>query len=113
MTLNEYQKEALHLATGLNSENKDNMIFDESTLLNIGYAGAIDIIRDYSSRLHEPKKEYIAKELGDCLCYIAVAAKGAGYTLDEIAEMNKSKLRSRYPDGFETEKSLHRKSKDI
>ena len=33
--------------------------------------------------------------------------------LDEIAEMNKSKLRSRYPYGFETEKSLHRQSKDI
>lgn len=55
----------------------------------------------------------MAKELGDCLWYLAVAAKGIGYDLDTIAEMNKAKLRNRYPNGFESERSLHRDSKDI
>lgn len=34
-------------------------------------------------------------------------------TLDEIAQMNVSKLRKRYPDGFEIEKSIHRAEGDI
>lgn len=34
-------------------------------------------------------------------------------TLDEIAQMNVSKLRKRYPDGFEADKSLHRAEGDI
>lgn len=62
---------------------------------------------------HELDKEHIAKELGDCLWYVAVAAEGAGYTLDEIAEMNKIKLRNRYPEGFRIEQSTNRESGDI
>ena len=34
-------------------------------------------------------------------------------TLDEIAQMNVSKLRKRYPDRFEVEKSLHIEKGDI
>ena len=45
--------------------------------------------------------------------YLAILAKGAGYTLDEIAEMNKEKLRKRYPDGFEAGRSIHRSIEDI
>jgi hypothetical protein len=62
---------------------------------------------------HTLDKDHMAKELGDCLWYLAVAAKGIGYDLDTIAEMNKAKLRNRYPNGFESERSLHRDSKDI
>lgn len=29
--------------------------------------------------------------------------------LDDILEMNKTKLRKRYPNGFDSEKSIHRK----
>lgn len=36
-----------------------------------------------------------------------------GFNLDDILEMNINKLKSRYPDGFEIEKSLHRKDGDI
>ena len=35
---------------------------------------------------HDLDVEHIAKECGDCLWYLAILAKGAGYTLDEIAE---------------------------
>lgn len=34
-------------------------------------------------------------------------------TLDEIAQMNVSKLRKRYPDRFEVDKSLHGVEGDI
>ena len=37
----------------------------------------------------------MAKELGDVLWYLSVAASDLGYTLEEIAEMNIDKLRKR------------------
>ena len=42
----------------------------------------------------------VADELGDVLWYLAVAAKAAGLTLDEVAAKNVDKLRARYPEGF-------------
>lgn len=42
----------------------------------------------------------IALELGDVLWYAALLAYVLGYTLDDIACANLSKLGSRYPNGF-------------
>jgi len=42
----------------------------------------------------------VMSELGDILWYAAMAAHSMGFTLDEIAEYNISKLVARYPDGF-------------
>lgn len=40
------------------------------------------------------------KELGDVLWYLAHACNVMGWTLDEIAALNITKLRARYPEGF-------------
>ena len=113
MTLNEYQREAMRTASGMSKQCNDNLLLNGAMGLN-GEAGeVIDILKKHMFQGHELDKEHIAKELGDCLWYIAVSAEGAGYTLDEIAEMNKEKLRSRCPEGFEIEKSTNRKSGDI
>ena len=55
----------------------------------------------------------MAKELGDVDWYLALAAHGIGYDLEDILHMNVEKLRARYPDGFDAEHSLHRKPEDI
>ena len=113
MTINEYQNEAMRTASGMCEKCNDNLILNGAMGLN-GEAGeVIDILKKYMFQGHNLDKEHIAKELGDCLWYIAVCAKGAGYTLDEIAQMNVDKLRKRYPDGFEIEKSIHREEWDI
>ena len=113
MTLNEYQTEAMRTASGMTNACDENLILNGAMGLN-GEAGeVIDILKKYMFQGHRLDTEHIARELGDCLWYIAVCAKGAGYTLDEIAEMNKAKLRKRYPDGFEADKSLHRAEGDI
>ena len=113
MKMNEYQNEAMRTASGMCGSCEENLMLNGAMGLN-GEAGeVIDILKKYMFQGHNLDKEHIAKELGDCLWYIAVCAKGAGYTLDEIAEMNKAKLRKRYPDGFETDKSLHRAEGDI
>ena len=58
-------------------------------------------------------KEHLAKELGDVAWYLAVAAQGLGYNLETILQMNVDKLMERYPNGFEVQRSEHRKEGDI
>lgn len=111
--MNEYQTEAMRTASGASASSDENLMLNGAMGLN-GEAGEIiDILKKHIFQGHKLDTEHIAKQLGDCLWYIAVCAKGAGYTLDEIAEMNKAKLRKRYQDGFEADKSLHRAEGDI
>lgn len=53
------------------------------------------------------------KELGDCLWMIAEACEAIGTSMDAVMEMNIEKLKARYPDGFEVERSLHREEWDV
>jgi len=62
---------------------------------------------------HPMDFDHLAKELGDVAWYIAVTARAIGYDLETILQMNVDKLRNRYPNGFEVERSLHRKKGDI
>ena len=113
MSLNEYKKEDMRTESGVSTANDENLILNSAMGLN-GEAGeVIDILKKYMFQGHELDKEHLAKECGDVLWYIAILAKGLGYGLDEIAQMNVDKLRKRYPDGFSVEKSLNRKEGDV
>jgi len=55
-------------------------------------------------------REYLIKEYGDLLWYLAEGATGLGIKLSEIAERNVAKLKARYPEGhFTVERSENRK----
>ena len=113
MTFNEYQKESLRTASGLSAACPDNLLLNGAMGL-CGESGEfIDLLKKATFQGHELDKEHLAKELGDILWYLAVAAEGIGYKLSDVAEMNKAKLRKRYPDGFDSEKSLKRKKGDV
>ena len=58
---------------------------------------------------HDLNEEELALELGDLLWGIAELCSAKGWKLVDIAAKNIEKLRRRYPDGFDEEKSLHRK----
>ena len=58
-------------------------------------------------------EQEIAEEIGDVLWYCAELASGINRSLDEIAEMNIEKLRKRYPDGFDSERSVHRAEYEV
>ena len=45
--------------------------------------------------------------------FLALDGEAIGYDLETIMQMNVDKLRARYPDGFDTEHSLHRATNDI
>ena len=50
----------------------------------------------------------MAKELGDICWYLAETATALGLSLEDIMAANIEKLRKRYPDGFDAERSVHR-----
>ena len=57
--------------------------------------------------------EHRKKEVGDLLWFIAEYCTAWGWYLDDIMQMNIDKLKARYPDGFEAERSLHRAEGDV
>lgn len=108
MTGNEYQKEALRTA------NMDYLtVYERATNGALGLCGeageVADIIKKAIFQGHDFDVNHIAEELGDCAWYLAITADAIGMGLDDIFETNKAKLRERYPDGFDSEKSIHRK----
>ena len=111
MTGNEYQ--ALAMRTG----NKD--LSPDYRLLNgaLGLAGesgeVADMVKKNFMQGHVLDLEHVAKELGDILWYIAETATAIGCDLDTIMLMNVDKLRKRYPDGFDADKSQHREEGDV
>lgn len=112
MTINEYQIEAMRTASGMNYENHGMLI--NAALGLCGESGEVaDIIKKATFQGHELDVVHVAKELGDVAWYLAVGARAIGYDLETIMQMNVEKLRARYPDGFDAEKSQHRKAGDI
>ena len=93
--------------------NKDEMLIN-SVMGLCGESGeAIDIVKKWFAHGHELDKEHLKKELGDVAWYLAEASSALGFTLEEVLEANIDKLRKRYPEGFETKKSVERDETDI
>lgn len=92
---------------------RDDLKGDElRTLAALGIAGeggeVADLIKKAEYHGHVLKPVEVAKELGDLLWYIATMADGIGWTLSDVARLNVEKLRARYPDGFDQERSQNR-----
>lgn len=105
MTGNEYQKLAMRTSS---TDEPDELILNGVLGLN-GESGEVaDIVKKHYFQGHHLFKDSIAKELGDILWYIAITARGIGIDLDTIMEMNIEKLKKRYPEGFDTKRSVHR-----
>lgn len=106
MTGNEYQKLAARTST---PEKFMNGKLLEGLMGLCGETGeCIDIYKKSIFQGHPVDKEHLAEELGDVAWYLAEAAGAIGYDLDDIFEMNIEKLKKRYPNGFEAEKSINR-----
>ena len=111
MEVNEYQK--LAMAT-LNPELNKKDVLINSVMGLCGESGeAIDIVKKWMAQGHELDKEHLAKELGDIAWYLAEAATALDIPLEDILQANIDKLKKRYPEGFQTEKSLTRLKGDI
>lgn len=106
MTINEYQKEALR--TSAMDYDHYGMIINGALGL-AGESGEVaDIIKKSVFQGHDLNPEHLAEELGDVAWYLAVTAHAIEYDLDTVLPMNIDKLKKRYPDGFDPDKSIHR-----
>ena len=106
MTLNEYQ--LLAQQTAKITDNPGDKLLNGCMGLN-GEAGeCIDLLKKHYFQGHALDRKKLAEELGDVLWYCAELATGLGVTLDEVAERNIAKLRRRYPEGFDPERSVRR-----
>lgn len=78
----------------------------------LGIAGEAGEVADYIKKVlyhgHPMDKDKLCKELGDVLWYIATLADTACFTLEEVARVNIEKLKKRYPEGFNKERSINR-----
>lgn len=106
MTFTEYQ------ALAMRTSRKD--ISPDEHVMNgiLGIAGESGECADLvKKRFYQDGRAIVndmREELGDLLWYIAETATAMRIDLNEIAEGNIEKLRRRYPDGFDPERSLHR-----
>lgn len=74
-----------------------------------GEAGeVIDLVKKARFQGHELDTEKLMKELGDIAWYLAVTANSIGYSLSDVFDANVEKLKKRYPDGFDKERSMNR-----
>ena len=106
MTLNDYQTAAERTSGNLTAWDK---VRNGCYGLN-GEAGeCIDILKKTEFQGHDFDPMKMEDELGDVLWYVAQLATGLDVGLDVVAQYNINKLKERYTDGFDSEKSIHRK----
>ena len=100
MTLDEYQDLAMESAV---YDPRFAIVYPALKLS--GEAGEVSEkigkrLRDMDGDLTDPDwQDAVAKELGDVLWYIAALARDIGWSLEEVAEANLSKLASRMERG--------------
>lgn len=105
MRANDYQKAAMRT---VGTSDKTELLID-GVLGLCGETGEVaDLVKKATFQGHELNRAKVAEELGDVAWYLAVTAQAIGYNLDLIFKLNILKLRKRYPDGFDAERSIHR-----
>ena len=110
MTINEYQELAMRT---VNPELDKRDMLINSVMGLCGESGeAIDIVKKWFAHGHELDTEHFKKELGDIAWYLAEAATAIGVNLEDILNANIEKLKKRYPEGFEKERSIKRSEDD-
>lgn len=106
MTLNEYME--LAQRTSNRALDQKGHLFN-GVLGLTGEAGeCTDLIKKHYFQDGRNFVDDLEDELGDVLWYVAETARALGLTLEEVAVRNVEKLKKRYPEGFEAERSLHR-----
>lgn len=83
----------------------------------LGLSGEVgefnDIIKKWIFHEKQLDIDHAKKEAGDICWYLAMLCESFGWDLDEIMQININKLKSRYPEGFDTYKANHRQAGDV
>src|SRR5258708_1284706 len=108
MTFDEYLEQSKRTAVELDEKNK----IPQLVMSGLGTAGEAGEVADEIKKIvfhdHPINKEKLMKEMGDVLWYLARVCAILDVSFNEVAKMNVDKLKTRYPNGFEKERSLNR-----
>lgn len=106
MDVDKYQELAMRT---LNPEiDKKELILNASMGLCGESGEVIDLVKKHLFQGHDLDDERLIKELGDVAWYLAEAATALNVDLSEILEKNIKKLENRFPDGFNSNRSINR-----
>lgn len=106
MTPNEYQKLALKT---LNPKLTKKEVLINGVMGLCGESGeAIDLVKKHLAHGHQLDRDALIKELGDIAWYLAETAYALDVELEKVLELNIEKLKKRYPEGFDEERSKNR-----
>ena len=106
LSANEYQRMAM---TTLNPGLNKHDVLLNGVMGLCGEAGeCIDLVKKHLHQGHELDRGALCKELGDVAWYLAETAFALDVSLEEILRGNLDKLKKRYPQGFDSEKSINR-----
>jgi NTP pyrophosphatase (non-canonical NTP hydrolase) len=108
MTIDEYQTAA---ARTLNPRlsNSEQML-DAAAGLAEEAGEILGIVRKHAFQSRDLNREQLKFELGDALWCLAVTAKSAGLSLEDVAVTNVAKLQARYPAGYSDAASRERRA---
>ena len=110
MTLAEYQQLA---ARTMNTSLRPSEQGKHALHGMVGEIGELHSIYQKVYQGHEFDVDHAKKELGDLMWFVAEYCTAHEWELDEICTINIEKLKARFPEGFEVDKSLHRAEGDI
>ncbi len=106
MNINEYQKLAMRT---LNPKIEKKELILNASMGLCGESGeVIDLVKKHLFQGHDLDEKVLIKELGDVAWYLAEAATALNVNLSEILEKNIKKLENRFPDGFNSNRSINR-----
>lgn len=109
MTGNEYQKLAMRTCSFDLHKCGDLESLERHALFGLcAEVGEIHSIFQKYYQGHAIDDEKIQEELGDALWMIAEMCYANLWSLEDIMVKNIEKLKKRYPDGFDPERSIHR-----
>lgn len=105
--LDDYQSKCIWTAKDRMDQRETHMSW---SLAIAGEAGELaNLTKKVFVHGHDYDPDRVIDELGDILWYIAVYSDALGVPLSEVAARNLAKVARRYPNGFSTEASVHRK----
>lgn len=110
MTLDEYQRLASRTVNW-------NLADDEMELHALhGMASEVGEIHGLFQKVYQGHKidvMHLKKEIGDLMWFVAEMCTANNWNLDDVCDMNISKLKARYPIGFDADRSKHRAEGDV
>ena len=111
MTINEYQKLAM-VTANKNLSEKEMLVSGVMGLC--GEAGeSIDIVKKHLFHGHALNRDRLIEEIGDVAWYLAETCTALGIDLESVLTSNIEKLKKRYPEGFDSYRSMHREEKGL